>query len=611
MTTTLYVPVTTTAFAALLAGHGLAGWLKNLSTDLLGEGIDIRIANTGQSVAVTVAGTLRPDMVRDEHYHDPDIGWILTAKNGPAPKGIKIIDYEAERQHNAAYYERLKVMRKAGINPRLLQGDQKQALEMQEPRAHWPVAAIINQMSAISAYNKAVMRWVECRAVYPDLAAIIWTMASGRSDAIDAAMKQWEVLAQKHGLEKNPFLAATQVVNPEQGKGANRAKADRLAIGGQEGFWLLEYFKYAGLYHAALPRTVQGRKDRKTYVVMPASDGIELEWYSKAFTQFQKEFWPSSAIKMDILAALRYSNLLLKDWEGAQRSTGRRRRVSDYVAGFSVASYKDLGSAVAVMNVATINLPDWIEWPQDAERASVLQQAVEEHQLIVFGLDESKGEEERLLRDYRDFLTARDPALRAFFAFTSGYAGHVIRKMSKRQPVRRLTLTNLKVIIMAQETARTKKLLPIIETPGFIHIATAIRQSTVLQQFYKTQRNDNTYDVRYGLADELLRHSRDGREFLRALGEFLIDYAKENARAMERAKGKGYRRRISISTNDITELTALVDAYDAQTIASMLIAFGYARDARAEGQDEQTNVADDGDPSSDEVQTESEADEPF
>ncbi len=611
MTTTLYIPVTTTPMAALLAGHGLAGWLAQLGKDVTGDAVDVRVANLGQGVAVSASAALNPDQVRPNHYQQPDLHWILTAKNAPAPKGVAVLDYEAERKHNTAYYDRLKIMRKTGIDLRKLPQDERTALEQQAPHAYWPAAAIINQMSALNAYNKAVERWAACASVYPELVAIIWTMTSGQPGAVEQAMDAWERLAKQHGLEKNPLLSATQVVNPEQGKGANRAKADALTIGGQESFWLLEYFKYAGLFRGALPRTVQGRKDRKTYVLVPAAGGIELEWHKRAFATFQKEFWANSAIKMDILISLRYTTLMLGDWEGAQRSTGRRRRPSDYVAGFAVASYKDLGSAVAVMNVSMIGLPDWVQWPENADAVQPIQQAVEDHQRIIAALDESKGEEDRLLRDYRDFLTSSDPALRAFFAFTTGYAGHVIRKLSKRQRVRRLTLTNLTEIIMAQESARPQKLKlkPIIDNLGFQHIASAIRQATVQQQFYKTERNDNTYDVRYGLADELLRHARDSREFLRALSEFLTDFNKENARVMERAKGKGYRKRIPISTEDFAQLTELIDDYDAQTVASMLIAFGYARDVRAEepsepgisqsadtsdSQDEQSDTSDEG-----------------
>lgn len=608
MTTTLYIPVTTTPFAALLAGHGLAGWLASVGKDATDDSVKVRVANVGYGVLLTAEAELDPTIAR---YAQPEVPWILTAKNSPAPRGVKVLNYEEERNHNTAYYERIKMLRKAGADLRRLPPDERRALEEQAPRLYWQAAAMINQMGALNACNRAVERWVACAPIYPELAALIWTMASGRPGSIELAAEQWVELAQRHGLEKNPLLSATQVVNPEQGKGANRAKADGLTIGGQESFWLLEYFKYAGLYRGALPRTVKGRKDRKTYVLAPAAGGVEQEWHERAFNTFQKEFWSDSAIKMDIIAALRYTALMLREWEGAQRSTGRRRRPSDYVDGFAVASYKDLGSAVAVMNVATICLPDWVVWPEGPEHAQELQAAVDDHMKLVGALDEAKGEEERLLRDYRDFLTSRDPQLRAFFAFTAGYAGHVIRKLSKRQRVRRLTLDNLKVIIMANEAARPKKLASIIESPGFQRVATAIRQATVLQQFYKTERNDNTYDVRYGLADELMRHARDSREFLRALSEFLTEYSKENARVMERHKGKGYRKRIPISTEDIAQVTELIDAYDAQTVASMLVAFGYARDARADEAPEQasTDSADEAEAPGGEP--DSSADEPF
>lgn len=561
---------------------GIARWLEQTCIDLADETSNVRIANSGHSILVSTPLAISPENITTDHYQQPLPRWILTAKNGPAPQIADIIDYEGERRHNSDYYAHLVLYRKQGVNVRTLPPDERQALEEMAPHREWPVAALINQMGALNAYNKAIERWAACRPVYPALVAIIWTLCSGQPGAIAAAQRQWEALAKEHGLEKKSQLSATQAVNPEQGKGANRAKSDGLSIGGQESFWLLEYFKFAGLYHTALPRNVQGKKDRKTYVVLPSREGIGLDWHTQVFTAFQKDFWASSAIKMDVQASLRYTATMLDQWEAAQHSSGRRRRVSDFVEGFAVASFKDLGSALAVMNVATIGLPDWVEWPRTIEEARAWKGVVEEHQRLIGALEEQKSEEEQLLRDYRDFLSSRDPTLAALFAFTTGYAGHAIRKMSKRQPVRRLTTDNLEVIIMAQEEQRSKKLKPIVDNLGFRNIATAIRQSTVTQQFFKSQREDNTYDVRYGLADELHRRSRDDAEFMRALAKFLQEYSQENARIMERNAGRSeaYRRRISISGEDIAQITTLVDEYGAPTVASLLIAFGYARDAR-------------------------------
>lgn len=580
--TQLVIPIDVSLFGAALAAAGLAAWLDDTATRLYGS-TTTRIANTGAALVVTSNVIITPHQVQPAHFGSL-LRWIGTTNTDAPPIGSNPIDYEAEKQHNAEYYEQLKTLQKAGSNPRQLTTEERNQLEQRAPRDYWPVAAVVNQMGALAAYNKAVKRWAECGSVYPELAQIIWTLCSGRPHAVEAAESEWIALAKQHGLDKSSSLAATQVVNPEQGKGANRAKADVLTIGGQEKFWLLEYFKFVGLHHAALPRTVQSRKDRKTYVVVPSRGGLEWYWYKRLFSGFQKEFWANSAIKMDIQAALRYTDQMIKEWDAARQSS-LQRHPSDFVDGFVVASFKDLGSAVAVMNVATLRLPDWIDFPENEQQAEDTRKIVAEHLLIIARLDEKRGEEEHMLRAYRDFLSSRDPNLAALWQFTSAYAGHTLRRMSKRDPVQRLSTTNLRRVIMANDERRAQAgMLPlaeIVSNAGFRNIATAIRASTVTQQYYKSQRDDTTYEVRYGLADELRRKARDGREFIRALSEFLQQYSQENARVQERNKDKPYRRRKTITTHDITEFVALIDRYDTPTVANLLIAYGYAYDPNA------------------------------
>ncbi len=577
--TQLLIPIESSTFAATLAAMGLAGWLHGIAQQIAPDAT-VRIADHGSTLAITCDVAITPEQIKPTHY-TPLVRWIATAKTPPPPDGSNPLIYEAEKQHNAEYYALLEMYRKSGINIRTLGKEQQQELEERAPRPEWPVAAVVNQMGALSGYNKAVERWSACRWAYPELVRIIWTMCSGEPNALAAAETAWVALAKQHSFDKNPAIPATQVVNPEQGKGANRTKADALTIGGQDNFWLLEYLKYAGLYHAALPRTVQGKKDRKTYVVVPSREGIEWYWHDLLFKGFQKEFWANSAIKMDVQAALRFTDQMIQQWNAAHQSR-TQRHPSDFVQGFAVASFKDLGSAVAVMNVATLRLPDWIDWPQTQAEAERQRAIITEHQLIVGRLDEKRGEEEQLLRTYRDFLSSRDPNLAAFFEFTSTYAGHTLRKMSKREPVQQFSIDNLREIIMANDTRREKaRLLPlsdIVQNEGFRNIATAIRQSTVSQQYHKSKHDDNTYDVRYGLADELRRKSRDEREFIRALSEFLQQYSQENARVQERNKNKEYRKRIPITLNDLDQVVTLVDMYDAPTVANLLIAYGYASD---------------------------------
>ena len=594
----LVIPINASPVSALLAASGVARWIAGAIRLHHEPANDVRIRHAGHSLVVALPEGVTVEMLATLQQLCP---WLLTKNNGPAPTHLSIIDYEAERMHNQHYYDRLKVLQKEGISIKQLSDDGRAELEAMAPREFWPVVALINQMSAISAYNKAVERWAACASVFPQVVDVLLTLFDGKPRAIERAETQWQKLAKQYGLEQSPALPATQIVNPEQGKGANRAKADALTIGGMDGFWLLEYFKYVGLYVTALPRTVRTLKDRKTYIVVPSRDGLAFGVHQNIFTLFQKELWANSSVKMDILAVLGYTRLLVSEWEGAQLSSGRRRRPSDYVEGLAIASYKDLGSAFAVMNVAILRLPDWVPWPSSVDQATTIRERIiDAHLMMIRMLDEKKSEEERLLRSYRDFLSSRDPHLSAFFDFTTDYARHAMRRMSKRQPVFRLSVSHIKEIVMANEPRRAREgLLPlaaILESQGFRNIATAIRLSTVTQQYYKAKHDDSTYDIRYGLADDLRRHSRNRDEFVAALSDFLGDYLKENARVMERMLKQGnenYRKRIPVSTDDLTEIAALIDTYGAPTIANLLIAYGYARDTREKDVDPDPQ---DGDP---------------
>src|SRR5581483_1941005 len=252
-------------------------------------------------------------------------------------------------------------------------------------------------------------------------------------------------------------------------------------------------------------------------------------------------------IKMDVVAALRFAQVFIFLREQALR--GEQADEEDFLAepqlssiarGFEVASYKDMGSAYATMNVATLDLPWWIprlEAPEIAEKAGGL---LREHLAIIQGMRTSKGEEgseeHELLRHYRVFLSGRD--LRAFWAFTTSYSGYLIsrreREKDPRRQLRALTIDGLEILL---EMSGEKQLTTITSNPGFRHIADAIRQATVTAQYRKAQlRNSGLtlYDVRYGLGQELVREAHYKEKFIAALAEFVHQYNAETARAEEK-----------------------------------------------------------------------------
>src|SRR5260221_11100685 len=180
-----------------------------------------------------------------------------------------------------------------------------------------------------------------------------------------------------------------------------------------------------------------------------------------------------------------------------------------------------------------------------------------------------------MLRSFREFLSSRDPAMRAFFDFTGSYAAYLMQGLIRHPQLqtRQLTTKNLEVIVMSTDTIRPEKpMSPIVQNPGFQHIAEAIRRSTVIPQRLKS-KGERTYEIRYGLADELRRHARYPGKFIQAFSDFILSYNQENVRIYERERRQ---LRKVVTADDITQVIALMDDYDVTPLTHLLIVFAYA-----------------------------------
>ena len=122
------------------------------------------------------------------------------------------------------------------------------------------------------------------------------------------------------------------------------------------------------------------------------------------------------------------------------------------------------------------------------------------------------------------------------------------------------------------------KLKAILDSPGFQSVAAAIRRSTVIPQYFKAKGNKGPYDIRYGLGGELLRQAPYPDRFIQTLSNFLYDYNRETIQIYERFKGNPPVHRAQVTTEDIEQVVSLVDEYGSQTVANLLVAFGYARE---------------------------------
>lgn len=549
--------------ADTLLAFGVTDFLDHLIPQDAGD-VGMRIEDLGDCYGISLNTAVLPEWVEEARFFAIIPGLNTKTKKTAVPYAV---DYLEEQQRNSAYFEGRKndqddeQLRAQGIHP---------------PNPDWPVWAVINQMSATASYNKMVELWQAHESCFPQLAAIILKIVSSRPNQVDTAIATWKQLAKKQEIKGSANMAQLQVVNPGMGKGGNRSKATGLGIGGLNGFWLLEYLKFAGLYRAAIPRVVRGEKDRKTYVLRPN----KLNWrtHNNVFPEFQKSLYAQTAVKMDILANFTYCRTFLTQWQNAQggRRAWQRANPGNHVAAIETIYYKHLGSAHATLNLSSLSLPEWLGRDVTTkEEAQTFLDLLDEHNYIIYRLDEKKGNEYSLLRQYRHFLSGRD--LKMFYRFTGGYSAYLMSEMAKGNKPPQFSTTRLEVLIMVHD----RELSPILQDQGFKNVAQAIRLSTVRPLYLKSEGKDPFYEIRFGLGDKLIRKAQYRDEFAVVLSRFMFDFNKENARKRSEAKKRGISPRYDLSNEDVEKVIALMDEYEPSTVAHLLVAYGYAFDASA------------------------------
>jgi hypothetical protein len=584
---TFYVDKTTHTFADTLAAFGLAMVLEEVLERANGGGT-VRLADEGGCYRLTCEPAIAdawPDQAGSLPFILAPI--IRTQKNvAKLPPNLlptALVDYEAVRDHRNAYWEaRQSLPREA--RQALAQGKDHPALWAlpDAPHPDWDVFRALNPAGLIG-YNGLVGQWWQAQAALPDLLRLLFQMTATTPNDVAGAEAVWKDLAKEKDLPGSPQATASQIYNPGQGKGQNRAKASSLSMGNVKAFWLLEWLKAVGFYRAALTKQLQGVKDRKTYVIAPHS--VSLKAHQEIMRAFKNRMlFSEPATRSDVLVALRYTQAFLEYCQQNQAEDLWAQLVGggspqDAISGFYVAFYKNLGNSAATMNLAFINVPGWVRL-YTTDDVIAYQELLQEHEQIVRQLDESHGDAYDLLLHYRDFIAADD--LTAFFEFTTAYSGYLVSQKERGRFAPQFTVENLRRLIMSAEP-QLSTILDKEKHPGFQNIAYAIRQSTVVAQ-YRKQQNDRRYDVRYGLGQELARKAKYPNDFIAALSDFLHKYNAENAQVMETRSGP-YRR--SIQTRDIDDIVALVDEHGSELICNLLVAYGYARSGPREAMPEE------------------------
>ncbi|GCF11250.1 hypothetical protein [Dictyobacter arantiisoli] len=564
----------------------------------------IVLHNQGDSQSITFPCALR----REELQSEKSIfllGPLITAKQDEkqAKKGRTLqdgFDYEAEQAKQKTLSLQLKALPVSLRTPeaRLRKEPDLEKVLAQGPRPELAQYMAINVMKVADTFNEIVLRWNSLTTTQQwQVIVQLYDLFSERANNLPLAIQRWNTFAKEEHIVGKALVTAVQAINPTTGKGSNLPKGYRLSNGGLDSFWLLELLKFKGFMVGSAPYVMKGSKDRKTYVVVPQV--VELGTLNSIMQDFRAICWSSTAVKQDILAALRLTQVLVKHrrteitTQQQEDDQQDEQPLISIVQGFAVTSYKDMGSAHATMNVATINIPSWFPRLSTLQAVDEAELFLQEHLRIIRRIEGYQGkeysEEVTLLHSYRDFLSGHD--LRSFWLFAARYGSYLFRQREHEKDVKRwlpqLTLKGMEYLVLQQQQNQPS-LRTITEKAGFRSIATAIREATIRTQRRRSQDNDTKYEVRYGLEQELMRKARRRDDFLIALNQFLVSYNVETAREEEKVARRlqrrltkqdynNYKLRYPVSTRDISEVEELLDLYPTELIASMLLAHGYAR----------------------------------
>ncbi len=601
-----YVDKRSETSADTLLAIGFASLLGDIFRELYGTVDDILIQDAGPYYTISLPNSIGVnDLPKslDLPMLLPLSNSKLREKEEKQGKTLDGFNYDEQMERSRAYREQVKKLPAEFQTPDARVKRAPELLEIigEEPDdtrlGHYQT---ISQMKIASSFNELAQRWTELTEEQKQLHVnLLLTLFSSPDNDLVEAIASWQKLAKEHNIRGNVLVTALQIINPTTGKGANRGKASELTIGNQDSFWLLELLKFKGFMDAAAPLVIKESKDRKTYVLQPKT--IELSPLQTMMRDFRNVFWPTTAIKLDIMSSLRFAQVFVEQYKTLFQQNTRLKRwqsrpLVSIAQGFEVASYKDMGSAYATMNVAAINLPSWLPEMNSLDQVKEAESLLDEHIRLIQQIRNSKGEEGseefELLHLYRDFLSGHD--LRPFWKFTAAYSSYLVSAREKNRYVQQLTTSGLEKLIMNSHNESTK-LAEITNNEGFKHIAYAIRQSTVIAQYRRAQLKDPTivtYEVRYGLGQELMREAGYREKFMVALCEFLQKYSAETAREEEKVANRlgrkltledrrTYNLRANIANTDIDEIAALIDRFkSSELICSMLVAYGYARDSR-------------------------------
>ncbi|KOH44032.1 hypothetical protein NC99_30250 [Sunxiuqinia dokdonensis] len=373
----------------------------------------------------------------------------------------------------------------------------------------------------------------------------------------------------------NDKVTALQIYNPNSGKGQNRPKASGSGAKGIDSTWISETMKISGALTNMLCQLVKVGSSYDMKVVVPDFKKAEYNLQRQIVLSFKKNIKGNTPLKVDILNLLIVNKQLLENTEEYKGF-----KAKNILTGLHSTYQKDLGQNKAVVNIAELLTPDFIEFDTEDEAKDWVEFFIE--QINIIGSIEELGDATQGLIAYRTFLTSSH--FQSWTKFIFWYAGHIMSNFSRNKYALPFKVTSLNKFFKNMNMNEFK-ISEIISNEGFQKVAYAIRKSTVTLQY--TPKDQRKFEIRYGLAQTLQNKSKSAADLAGFIGEFIATFNAETARYAEK---NGTVLRANIRENELSMFYGLLDKYPSKVVGALLASYGFAlteKEANKVGAEEQ------------------------
>ncbi|NLT49561.1 MAG: hypothetical protein GXX85_01425 [Ignavibacteria bacterium] len=512
---------------------------------------EIIIEDKGGYFQITTDKVITEDMLLCCEYFD-FIPYIANKKDKKEELEFNFIDYEKEKEIRDIAYKN--------------KGDKN----IQQPRIDFDIVRTFANIGERTGNKKVFENWRKWKNDFNILVTFLLKYYNEDFEKRKEIANKLEKISEE---KKIACISSYQDINPDKGKGVNSDKANSIKLGGIKLYWLPQMLRFAGAWNCLIVKYID--KDFKTYALAPYK--ISFQRLNNIYNSLKPLLKPlvkeKDSIKIDILLIqltvielIKYDEKYNKEWSFGP--------INDKIAGFQFAYYKSLGNKPAVTNIGFLRLPNFVKFTSEKEGQHWID-IWNEHKEIISNIKESNSSNISMLQSYRQFISASD--FEAFFEFLYGYASFIIAAYNDSKfYIKAFNLNNMEVLM-----ASTDNYLEIIKNSGFISIAKAIRNCTIIPIIHKEKK-----DVIFGLNQKIKIASRTKDSLLTEIAEFVQNY--NEMIMLKDYHNKAHKK--YVTTEDIQEFCSLFDGnYSPKLIAGLLVAIGYAKEPTIEYANEINN----------------------